>query len=37
MLLVISKFYEVEVDVLEDTKVVNGGGNSTVTDKGKLN
>ena len=26
-------FYEVEVKVLEDTKVVNGGENSTVTEK----
>ena len=26
-------FYEVKVKVLEDTKVVNGGENSTVTEK----
>ena len=26
-------FYEVKVTVLEDTKVVNGGENSTVTEK----
>ena len=26
-------FYEVKVAVLEDTKVVNGGENSTVTEK----